>query len=97
VAPSIGQRIAPLTKDLTAYESFDELWAAFETETTRELNLVFDRLDIYLNMYAKYRPAFLVSTMTHDCLERGRSMNDGGRGTAISAGAGWPYRMWPTA
>ncbi len=88
VPPIMGQRIAPLTEDLTAYGTFDELWAAFEAETTRELNLVFDRLDIYLNMYAKYRPAFLVSTMTHDCLERGRSMNDGGARYTDFSGSG---------
>lgn len=88
VVPMTGLRAAPLTADLTAYRSFDELWAAFEAEMARELKLLYERLDIYLEVYAKYRPGFLVSTMIHDCLERGRTMNDGGARYADFSGSG---------
>jgi len=76
--PHLQARVSPLEADLTAYSDFDDLFTAFEAEMRRELDLVFRRLDIYFEAYAKYRPAFLVSTMVHDCLERGRTLNDGG-------------------
>ncbi len=71
-------RVSPIEADLTAYSDFDGLFAAFESELRRELDLVFRRLDIYFEAYARYRPAFLISTMVYDCLERGRGLNDGG-------------------
>jgi formate C-acetyltransferase len=86
--PLTGQCVAPVIGDLTAYASFDELYAAFETELKREFELLFARLDIYFEMYAKYRPNFLISSMIHDCLERGRAMNDGGARYADFSGSG---------
>jgi formate C-acetyltransferase len=63
---------------LTDYRSFGKLYAAFEAELARELSLLFRRLDICCEAWAQYRPAFLLSSLTHDCLERGRTVNDGG-------------------
>lgn len=88
VLPLTGQRVSPLTRDLTSYESFGELFLAFEDELAREIGLLLARLDIYYETFAKYRPSFLVSTMVHDCFERGRSMNDGGARYADFCGSG---------
>jgi formate C-acetyltransferase len=66
------------TRTLPDYETFEELYEAFESELAREMNLIFRRLDLYYEAWAEYRPAYLLSSMTHDCLERGRSINDGG-------------------
>ena len=71
-------RLIPETRTLVDYESFEELYEAFEAELAREANLIFRRLDVYCEAWAKHRPAYLLSSMTHDCLERGRSINDGG-------------------
>jgi formate C-acetyltransferase len=68
----------PHSKTLADYETFEELYADFAAELRRELNTLLKRLDIYLECYAKYRPSFLMSSMTHDCMERGRTINDGG-------------------
>jgi formate C-acetyltransferase len=65
-------------RTLTDYETFGELLEDFETELKRELGILMRRLDIYLDAYARYRPSFLLSSMVHDCFERGRSINDGG-------------------
>ena len=73
-----GERAIPHSKTLADYETFDELYADFEAELRRELNILMKRLDIYLENYAKYRPSFLLSSMTHDCLEKGRTINEGG-------------------
>jgi len=71
-------RLIPHDRELTDCASFEELYQAFETELSREMSLLFRRLDICCEAWAKYRPAFLLSSMTHDCLERGRTINDGG-------------------
>ncbi len=68
----------PELKDLSEYQSFEELTTAFEQEFRKELGIMGRRIGIYEQQFAKYRPAFLISTMIHDCLEKGRSMLDGG-------------------
>ena len=73
-----GEQAIPHEKTLADYGSFDELWADFETELERELRLLLRRLDMYLGCLATYRPSFLLSSMTHDCMERGRAIMDGG-------------------
>ena len=88
VLPLSGTRVAPVDKTLADYATFDEFYAAFAAELTRELELLFARLNLYFRAYAKYRPQFLVSSMIHDCRERGRSMNDGGARYADFSGSG---------
>ncbi len=73
-----GEKVSPHEKELGDYKSFEEVYAGFEQEFEREMNILLPKLDIYLETFAKYRPAFLVSSMIHDCLERGRTLNDGG-------------------
>ncbi len=73
-----GELAAPGLKTLADYASFEELYAAFAGELNREMSILTRRLDIWLEHYARYRPSFLLSSMVHDCLERGRAINDGG-------------------
>jgi len=65
-------------RTLADYSRFEDLWADFEAELERELHLMLRRIDIYLECAAEYRPAFLLSSMTNDCMERGRAINEGG-------------------
>ena len=73
-----GERVIPHARTLADYETFEELYADFARELERELKILCQRLDIYLECYAKYRPSFLLSSMTNDCMERGRTINEGG-------------------
>jgi formate C-acetyltransferase len=73
-----GDKAIEHTKTLADYRSFDDLLRDFEAEFVRELRVLMRRLDVYLECYAKYRPSFLLSAMVHDCLDRGRNINDGG-------------------
>ncbi|MBM4048568.1 MAG: hypothetical protein FJ279_25990, partial [Planctomycetes bacterium] len=73
-----GEKAIEHAKTLADYSSFDDLLRDFEAEFVRELRILMRRLDIYLECCAKYRPSFLLSSMIHDCLERGRNINDGG-------------------
>jgi len=73
-----GEQVSPHEEDLGDYRSFEEVYAGFEREFEREMDILLRKLDIYLETFAYCRPAFLVSSMVHDCLERGRTLNDGG-------------------
>jgi len=83
-----GERAISHNKTLADYDSFEELCSVFEIELKRELSILLKRLEIYLDCYAKYRPSFLLSSMTHDCLERGRNINDGGARYTDYGGSG---------
>ena len=83
-----GERVVEHAQTLADYDSFEELYAAFEAELGRELGILTRRLDIYLEEYARYRPSYLLSSMTHDCLERGRGINDGGARYTNYGGSG---------
>lgn len=73
-----GEKIAPIDKSLADYTSFDELYNTFSAELARETDILMRQLDIALGFYSKCRPLYLLSTMVHDCLERGRELNGGG-------------------
>ncbi len=73
-----GERVIGHEKTLKDYQDYDELFDDFSTELQRELDILLKRLDIYLDAYAKYRPSFLLSSMTNDCLKKGRGINAGG-------------------
>lgn len=58
--------------------SFEEFYATCVAEMRRALFVQFRCLDVYSEEMARCRPAFLQSSMIADCLERGRSQQDGG-------------------
>jgi formate C-acetyltransferase len=73
-----GERLIPHSRMLADYRSFEELYGAFEDLLRWELSMRLKWVDVWLESYARYRPSFLLSSMTHDCMERGRTINDGG-------------------
>ncbi len=83
-----GERASPHGRTLADYATFEELYAAFEAELARELQILCQRLDVYLETYAEFRPSFLLSTMVHDCLARGRNLNAGGARYTNYGGSG---------
>jgi formate C-acetyltransferase len=83
-----GEPLIPGSRTLADYATFEDLYAAFEAELARELDLLFRRLDICCEAWAEYRPAYLLSSLTHDCVERGRTINDGGCRYPVYGGSG---------
>ena len=83
-----GERAGPHDRDLTDYAGFEDLYEAFAAELERELRIMLRRLDIWLGCYAEFRPSFLMSSMTHDCLEKGRTINGGGARYTNYGGSG---------
>ncbi|MDP3428870.1 MAG: pyruvate formate lyase family protein, partial [Desulfomicrobium sp.] len=73
-----GQQLGPRTGDASEFSSFEDLYDAF----TRQLDWVVDlkvRVNNYIErMYATHSPAPFLSTVIHDCIEKGRDYYDGG-------------------
>lgn len=74
-----GEQLQSVTyKGLTAYADFEEFYRDFEEELTRILHIFYQVQDYYSEEAATSRPAYLLSGMLDDCMERGRNMHDGG-------------------
>ena len=73
-----GRQIGPRTGDPLAFATFDDLYAAF----TRQLQWVVDlkvRVNNYIErMYTAHSPAPFLSTVIHDCIEKGLDYYNGG-------------------
>jgi len=73
-----GARVLALDRALPDYPDFEALYAAFESQLAYEYRQMLAGLDIQSEMFARYRPAFLLSSLVDDCLARGREQQDGG-------------------
>jgi len=74
-----GHRLLPdWNRTLADFATFEELYAAFEGELRRILEMTFRAMDIASEEYARLRPRFLISSQIDDCIARGRGINAGG-------------------
>ncbi|MEN8729881.1 MAG: trans-4-hydroxy-L-proline dehydratase, partial [Desulfuromonadales bacterium] len=78
IDPVTGKRAGIATGDPRHFESYDELYAAFQ----RQLNFIVEtkvRVSNYIDrMFAKYAPAPFLSVVIEDCISKGRDYYDGG-------------------
>lgn len=63
---------------LAAYDNFDEFYQDFIAYADRLITISFEMIEKQSMKDEKYRPAYLISSMIDDCLERGRHMHAGG-------------------
>ncbi|MCX7023139.1 MAG: glycyl radical protein [Spirochaetes bacterium] len=78
IDPATGLRVSIPSGDPGRFSSFDELYAAFETQLRHVVGLKIrfsDRLD---RMFAQYMPAPFLSVAIADCIGRGKDYYDGG-------------------
>lgn len=73
-----GEQRLPQSPPLSEFDAFDAFYEAFETQVRQTLHTKFRCLDIWSEEMARCRPTFLQSSMIDDCLEKGRSQQDGG-------------------
>ncbi len=73
-----GEQLLHLEGNLSDYESFEHLYAAFERQIQWEYREIARSLDVVSECFAWYRPAYLLSSLTDDCLRRGREQQAGG-------------------
>ena len=73
-----GESRMTCDRDLTGFADFEDLYGAFEAELERRYDAMVRALDIASECYAELRPCYLLSSLMHDCLDRGREQQAGG-------------------
>lgn len=76
--PRTGVQLGPLSGDPTSFESFDELFAAFQWQLKHFADIKIQGNNIIERLYAQYMPAPFLSTVIDDCIRKGQDYNAGG-------------------
>jgi formate C-acetyltransferase len=76
--PGTGRRLGPSTGRLESLASFDEVFAAFETQMRHVLDVKIAGNQVIERMYARLMPAPFLSVLIDDCIGKGRDYNAGG-------------------
>ena len=76
--PLTGKRIGLPTGEPRSFDTFDELYSAFERQLHHFVEIKMRGNHYIERMYAQYAPAPYLSVLTDDCIAKGRDYNDGG-------------------
>ena len=78
VDPLTGKRLGPSTGDPRSFETFDELFAAFETQLRHFVDVKIRGNDAIERLYAEHLPAPFLSVLVDDCIAKGKDYHAGG-------------------
>jgi pyruvate formate-lyase/glycerol dehydratase family glycyl radical enzyme len=78
VEPRSGRRLGPATGRPETLDSFDAVYAAFETQLRHAIDVKIAGNELVGRMYARLMPAPFLSVITDDCIRNGRDYNAGG-------------------
>ena len=78
VDPMTGKEIGIKTGDPRNFNSFTELYAAFEKQLNYFINIKIEGNNIIEKLWGKYMPVPLLSLITEDCIANGKDYNAGG-------------------
>ncbi|NLE99880.1 MAG: glycyl radical protein [Anaerolineales bacterium] len=78
VDPRTGRRIGPQSGDPRAFETFDELFAAFQQQLTHFISTKVRGNNLIERLYAAHLPVPFLSLLIDDCITTGRDYHDGG-------------------
>lgn len=78
IDPRTGKRLGLETGDPTQFETFEELFAAFERQLNYFMEVKIRGNAVIERLYARYMPAPFLSLLIDDCIARGRDYHDGG-------------------
>jgi pyruvate-formate lyase len=78
VDPQTGHRIGPKTGDPRQFNSFDELWAAYEKQLNYFIDIKIHGNNVIERLYASYMPAPFLSLLIDDCITTGKDYHNGG-------------------
>jgi len=78
IDPVSGKRIGVETGDPAGFETFEDLYAAFEKQLHHIVEIKVRGNQFIERMYADYAPAVFLSVLTDDCIKNGKDYNDGG-------------------
>lgn len=76
--PRTGKKIGIETGDPRAFQSFEDLMAAFQKQMNYFLDVKIKGNNVIETLYAKYMPCPFLSTIVSDCIQEGRDYNAGG-------------------
>ncbi len=78
VDPRSGKKIGLETGDPATFQSFDDLFTAFEQQMRYFLDIKIRGNNVIERLYAAYLPAPFLSLLTDDCIANGKDYHDGG-------------------
>jgi len=78
VDPRTGRRIGLETGDPARFETFDELFAAYEKQLRHLIDIKVRGNNVVERLYAAYMPAPFLSLVIDDCIAKGKDYHDGG-------------------
>jgi pyruvate-formate lyase len=73
-----GKQIGPKTGDLTAFESFDQLFEAYRKQVEYCISALAEQEEIEYRVVGETSPFLFYSMLYEDCIERGRGIFSGG-------------------
>lgn len=73
-----GRQVGPHTGDPAAFFTFDELYAAFETQLRHFIEIKIAGNQLIEQMFADLMPAPFLSVLIDDCIKKGLDYNAGG-------------------
>jgi formate C-acetyltransferase len=76
--PRTGKQIGIETGDLRTFQSFDQLFDAFERQLNYFIDIKVRGNQVIERLYADYMPAPFLSTLIDDCIARGKDYHNGG-------------------
>ncbi len=78
VDPRTGKRIGLETGDPRPFETFEELFAAYERQLNHFIDIKVRGNNVVERLYANYIPAPFLSLVIGDCIATGKDYHDGG-------------------
>lgn len=78
VDPRTGQQLGPQTGDPRQFNTFEELFAAYQTQLNHFVDIKIRGNNVIERLYAEYLPAPFLSLLIDDCIATGRDYHDGG-------------------
>ena len=73
-----GKQLGPHTGDARNFQSYEELWEAYQKQVKYFLDIKLMGSNIIEKIYAEYMPAPFLSIITNDCIKKGKDYNAGG-------------------
>lgn len=73
-----GQQLGPETVDPAEMKSIDDLLAAFEQQVSFQVQKMVEGMEVLAQTHAEQRPLTFISSLTEDCLEKGKDIMWGG-------------------
>ncbi|MDD5264124.1 MAG: glycyl radical protein [Candidatus Bipolaricaulis sp.] len=78
VDPKSGRRIGPSTGDPRTFDSFDQVFSAFEKQLRHFVDVKIEGNGRIERLFAEHMPAPFISVLVDDCIEKGQDYNGAG-------------------